>query len=235
VPIDRWKIEPTYRDLFDAIDNMNCGFSVVDLDGNIAFVNRRVLEWCGYKPQDVESKPSTILLPEELHEAARAERQAVLDGDLRVRIGALRRRDGRTFPTILIPMVLRSEEDEVVGLFNILVDVGEVQTAKRIARSGGNVATSLERIADELHAISLTADASQTVMPIDHPELRDLSAREQEVLAQLLAGRRVPAIAAQLFISPHTVRAHLKAIYRKVGVSTQSELIERVRKLSGAR
>ena len=45
---------------------------------------------------------------------------------------------------------------------------------------------------------------------------------------------RGPAIAERLYISQSTVRNHLKAIYRKVGVSSQSELIEWVASLSAA-
>ena len=66
---------------------------------------------------------------------------------------------------------------------------------------------------------------------MDHPLLQELSQREREVLAHLVAGSRVPTIADKLFISPNTVRNHLKAIYRKLDVSSQTELIERVRGL----
>ena len=38
-------------------------------------------------------------------------------------------------------------------------------------------------------------------------------------------------MAVQLGISPHTVRNHLKSMYRKVGAKDQSDLIERVRAL----
>ena len=53
-------------------------------------------------------------------------------------------------------------------------------------------------------------------------------------MEHLIKGARVPAIAKQLFISQNTVRNHLKAIYRKVDVSSQVELIERVRSLGSA-
>jgi len=62
--------------------------------------------------------------------------------------------------------------------------------------------------------------------------LADVSGREREILELLVRGSRVPAIGKQLFISSNTVRNHLKAIFRKVGVSSQSELIERVRSLT---
>jgi DNA-binding CsgD family transcriptional regulator len=62
-------------------------------------------------------------------------------------------------------------------------------------------------------------------------ELADLSVREREVVALLMAGERAPAIAKQLHISPHTVRNHLKSVFRKLGVGSQSELIQRIRTL----
>ena len=56
-----------------------------------------------------------------------------------------------------------------------------------------------------------------------------LSKREQEVLAELRRGGRVPTIAAALSISPTTVRNHLQRIFWKLGVHSQAELIEHVR------
>ena len=59
-----------------------------------------------------------------------------------------------------------------------------------------------------------------------------LSSREREILTPFLAGRRVSSIAKLLFISPHTVRNHLQSIYRKVGVRSQSELIDKLNGLA---
>jgi LuxR family transcriptional regulator, maltose regulon positive regulatory protein len=41
----------------------------------------------------------------------------------------------------------------------------------------------------------------------------------------------VPEIAAELFLSPHTVRAELKSMYRKLGVASRSEAVIRSREL----
>lgn len=64
-----------------------------------------------------------------------------------------------------------------------------------------------------------------------HPEERALlSSREREVLTELLEGHRTAQIARALFISTHTVRNHLKAIFRKLDVHSQADLLSRCRR-----
>jgi len=55
-----------------------------------------------------------------------------------------------------------------------------------------------------------------------------LSKREADVLRCLMGNQRVPAISRTLSIAPNTVRNHLKAIFAKLGVHSQAELLERV-------
>ncbi|HEU5298313.1 MAG TPA: response regulator transcription factor [bacterium] len=50
-----------------------------------------------------------------------------------------------------------------------------------------------------------------------------LSRRETEVVQRVAGGRAVADIAAELHLSPHTVRNHLKSAYRKLGVHSQAE------------
>ncbi len=52
-----------------------------------------------------------------------------------------------------------------------------------------------------------------------------LSNREAEVLEQLATGQRVADVARVLNISHHTVRSHLKSIFRKLNVDSQIELL----------
>jgi DNA-binding NarL/FixJ family response regulator len=53
-----------------------------------------------------------------------------------------------------------------------------------------------------------------------------LSLREREVLDDFLRGLQIETIARRLFISPQTVRNHLKRIGRRFGVHGQAELRE---------
>lgn len=52
-----------------------------------------------------------------------------------------------------------------------------------------------------------------------------LTNREIEVVVQLCRGRSTRQIASALFISPHTVHDHVKAVFGKVGVSSRPELL----------
>ena len=95
---------------------------------------------------------------------------------------------------------------------------------------GLDIRSTLQRISTELQSISYAATTSMlTALPLNRPELMDLTSREVEVLSILLAGDRVPTIAERLHISQNTVRNHLKSMYRKLEVGSQTELINLMR------
>lgn len=56
--------------------------------------------------------------------------------------------------------------------------------------------------------------------------LQQLSRREREVLRLLLDHQRLQTIAKTLYISPHTARNHLHAVFRKLSVHSQPELLK---------
>ncbi|HKP21902.1 MAG TPA: helix-turn-helix transcriptional regulator [Thermoleophilaceae bacterium] len=59
-------------------------------------------------------------------------------------------------------------------------------------------------------------------------EAYGFSQRELEVTRLIARGHGTSEIAATLFISPHTVRDHVKAVFEKVGVSSRGELVAKV-------
>jgi DNA-binding CsgD family transcriptional regulator len=71
--------------------------------------------------------------------------------------------------------------------------------------------------------------AHEAAVRADIVGLTHLSVREAEIVRRLLSGDRVPAIARGLFISQSTVRNHLSAVFRKLGVRSQQELIHVLR------
>jgi len=58
-----------------------------------------------------------------------------------------------------------------------------------------------------------------------HTPFRVLSPREIEIYQSLVRGERPPTIGRRFFISIHTVRRHVQAIFRKLNVHSQIELI----------
>lgn len=63
---------------------------------------------------------------------------------------------------------------------------------------------------------------------------RSLSAREREILPYIARGHRPAYVADLLCISEHTVRTHLRNMYRKLGINSREELIQLVEETAGA-
>ncbi len=81
----------------------------------------------------------------------------------------------------------------------------------------------LESLADELPS------DLKALTGISHEEFQRLTRREREVVARLRSGIAPKQIAAALFISDHTIRNHVKAVYRKLGVHSHLELMRYLR------
>lgn len=222
------------RDYETVIDTMNCGLVADDPDGTVVFINQRLLGWLGYEKDEVEGEHVSMLVPPELRPLLEEDLRASEAGDLRARLLVVRRKDGSTFPVVSIPQRFLDARGKPEAFFSVVVDLGAVLTAKQMgAHEGVDVRATLARIALELQSICLASGSGWgPAIPLQHPDLQGLSRREIEILTVLVSGDRVPAIAERFHISQHTVRNHLKSIYRKVGVGGQTELIERVRKLS---
>jgi len=58
-----------------------------------------------------------------------------------------------------------------------------------------------------------------------------LSERERQVLEMMAAGATNREIAARLFLSPHTVKDHTSALYRKIGARNRAQAILRAQRL----
>ena len=82
---------------------------------------------------------------------------------------------------------------------------------------GGGTAT-----APGADSIATLIERRMDALDLDEP----FSPREREVVALVLRGNNVPAIARKLYISENTARDHMKSIYRKADAHSRQELID---------
>lgn len=75
--------------------------------------------------------------------------------------------------------------------------------------------------------VSLGSEVFAEHTALDSP----LSEREQEVLSLIATGSTNKEIAGHLHLSPHTVKEHTSAIYRKLGVRNRAEATRQAQRL----
>jgi ATP/maltotriose-dependent transcriptional regulator MalT len=66
---------------------------------------------------------------------------------------------------------------------------------------------------------------------VDSPGASALTAAELRVLPLLASHLPAPEIAAELFVSVHTVKSQQASLYRKLGASSRSQAVSRARQL----
>jgi len=109
---------------------------------------------------------------------------------------------------------ISSDLPYVLGVRPLLGDVFDLH------REHADAALALVTIADTARAPALPADLLARVL--------DISPAQAAVVASLVGGNDVAAIAAKLDIKADTVRAHLKAVYRATGTTSQARLVSHV-------
>jgi LuxR family maltose regulon positive regulatory protein len=62
--------------------------------------------------------------------------------------------------------------------------------------------------------------------------LEPLTPRELEILRLLPASMSLTALAAELYVSPNTIKTHVQAVYRKLGATKRSEAVQIARQRS---
>ncbi len=116
-----------------------------------------------------------------------------------------------------IGRALRLAEPE--GYFRVFTDEG--------TRIAPLLADAMDRGVTPEYCQSLI----NAIEPANDKLIDSLTSRELEVLTALASSMKVDEIAVELFISPSTVRTHVKAIYRKLGVNRRLQAVERAHEL----
>lgn len=86
---------------------------------------------------------------------------------------------------------------------------------KEVSEGGSPMSTQIAR--KVLHSFRRSTDSS-------------LTDRETEILRELCDGQNYKVIAEKLFVSGHTVRTHIKNIYKKMHVNSRAEAVRKALK-----
>ena len=102
--------------------------------------------------------------------------------------------------------------------------------AARAAGASGFVSKDLE--AREVAAAVRMVGMGMTMFaPKSDQPAPLLSEREREVLDLIAAGSTNREIAQRLYLSPHTVKEHTSALYRKLGARNRAEAVQRAQRI----
>jgi DNA-binding NarL/FixJ family response regulator len=85
--------------------------------------------------------------------------------------------------------------------------------------------------ADVARAVRMVGMGMTVFPPQQEAAPGSLSRREREVLSLMTGGSTNREIAERLFLSPHTVKDHTSALYRKLGVRNRAEAVQRAERL----
>ena len=110
-------------------------------------------------------------------------------------------------------------------LFAIIAEVPAPDAAR-----ADELERHLRRIGAELRAAGVLDKMDALFDLVGSATLDGLTTRQWEILGRLRQGERVASIASHLYLSQSTVRNHLSVIFRKFGVHSQAELMERLRR-----
>lgn len=99
-------------------------------------------------------------------------------------------------------------------------------TSARLPTGDGRwLSLQATRVEDDPDTVAVIVDLARPAEVADVLlDAYQLTERQRDVLELALTGRSAVQIARQLDISPHTTNDHLKAIYRRLGVNSRSEL-----------
>jgi two-component system response regulator DesR len=115
----------------------------------------------------------------------------------------------------------------------VLLISGSGRMSPATARAAGASGfVSKDRDAREVVAAVRRVGAGMTLFPPKSDQPAGLlTEREREVLDLIAAGATNREIAARLYLSPHTIKEHTSALYRKLRARNRADAVQRAQRL----
>jgi PAS domain S-box-containing protein len=194
----------------------------MEIDTRLVRISREVERFVGERPRTLRG---TLLIdrlhPDDVPTFLMALGRALDDGagvGMHVR---LRRASGDYLPVRMLVSPSKANNGTRLCIVMTREQPAEVRDDDRVA----DLEQHLWRIGLEVQAAGVAEGMHRLPDVAQLPGLEELSTRQWQILTMLLQGERVPAIARSLYVGQSTVRSHLAAMFRKLGVHSQAELI----------
>jgi len=142
-------VDAAFHRLEQAVDTMQLGVTVTDLEGRIVYVNPADAAMHGYIPDELVGRHVQVLAPSETHQPMNAE-QTAARGTWR-RESVNRRQDGSIFPVQLMSDLVRDGEGRPIGVVTTCEDITErKQTEEALRESEERYALAMKGANDGL-------------------------------------------------------------------------------------
>ncbi|WP_448711055.1 LuxR C-terminal-related transcriptional regulator [Microbacterium profundi] len=190
------------------------------------------LRWAGIQNGILMNSPDSL----------RPHAKSLVEASATSRVASTMARAGRVWTSVLGGTV---DADAVEKAAHDLASIGLVWDAARIAGHGAarsqdrKVSARLLACARELHPIdgsrrAMAGGGSDAGTTTNTPAEEVLSERELEVARLVVEGKTYAEIGDAIFISPRTAEHHIAHIRRRLGATSRSEVIAKLRQLLGS-
>lgn len=209
--------------MYDLIEHLGAGV-VAQRDARLVFANAFFAKLLRYdSPSSLLGRSVWDIVHPEGQEELRDRLRACLLGDDSAYLTVLATASGEAEPVCAFPRLVRGNDEGSASplLVELVLPLRSLPNARglRSAAESGFLPK-----AGPTSAVRETGGA----MAFGAEQFQQLTQREAEVVEGLTAGLPISELAKQLSISPNTVRNHLKSIFRKLNVRSQTELLSRL-------
>lgn len=174
---ERRQDEEFLRLLKKAIEAVQAGVTITDVDRKIIFTNSAEAEMHGYELDELIGIESRILAPKETWNEMSQSQKAGLDHYDRETVNT--RKDGSVFPVHITSVAVRDDTGEVVAFISICQDITEQKISEEYMRRNEERLTGFMDSATESFILF---DSGLHVLEINRTALKMFGLRKQEAL-----------------------------------------------------
>jgi len=131
---ERKEVEERLRLLSEAVQQSTEGIAVVDLEGNLLFLNHALAEMHGYSPEELAGKHISVFHTSEQFPSVEAANRVLHEyGQFSGEIWHVRR-DGGAFPGLMHNSLLRDEDGRPMGMIRTVRDITGLKESEEALR-----------------------------------------------------------------------------------------------------